>query len=393
MSQPDNRLRAFVTTSPGLESALLGELADLGYRDLKKGRAGVTLMADRLGLERLTVSTRLGHRVLWQVAEVLAPDGDTLYRQVFQAVRWAGLIPATGPAPRTFAVQASCRDTPAFRDSRYAALRVKDAICDSVRAAQGERPHVDIEDPDVSVRVSIAGGRGLVSLDLAGRLSLHARGYRTDKGEAPLRETLAAALPMLTGWTADKPLIDPMCGSGTIVIEAALRAQGILPASLRTLRGGWGFERWPGHRPERLAKLLAETAVRPVESMSIRAADLDASALATARVNAERAGVFADLALHEGDATDPEHIRSLAAGLPSGLIVTNPPWGRRLGQGHDPAELIARALDAWHDALPGWKVAILLPDDGTVSSLPIKKPRLVPLESGALEVTLAMGEV
>jgi 23S rRNA G2445 N2-methylase RlmL len=395
MSQPDNRLRAFVTTSPGLEPALVGELAELGFRDLKKGRAGVSLATDRQGLERLTVSTRLGHRVLWQVADVLATDGDTLYRQARDAVRWAGLIPATGAAPKTFAVSATCRDTPAFRDSRYAALRVKDAICDAVRAAQGERPNVDVDDPDVSVRVSIAGGRGIISLDAAGRQSLHARGYRTDKGEAPLRETLAAALPVLAGWDLQSPLVDPMCGSGTIVIEAALRAYGVLPAALSGLRGGWGFMRWPGHRPERFARLLADmsgTSGDAARGEVIAGAELDAAALATARVNAERAGVAGRLELLQGDARDREHIARLARG-DRGLFVTNPPWGRRLGPGNDPAELVVAAMDAWREVKPGWRVAILLPDDGTAQALKMKKPRLVPLEAGALAVTLAVGEL
>lgn len=397
MSQPDNRLRAFVTTSPGLEPALFSELAELGYRDLKKGKAGVSLATDRAGLERLTVSTRLGHRVLWQLADVLATDGDTLYRQARDAVRWAGLIPAVGAAPKTFAVSASCRDTPAFRDSRFAALRVKDAICDAVREAQGERPNVDADDPDVSVRVSVAGGRGIISLDAAGRQSLHARGYRTDKGEAPLRETLAAALPVLAGWDPRTPLVDPMCGSGTIVIEAALRAHGILPAALSALRGGWGFMRWPGHRPERFARIIAEmagatgdpTGPRPA---AIAGAELDPGALATARVNAERAGVGGLVGLSLGDARDREHIARLAPG-DTGLFVTNPPWGRRLGSGSDPAELVSAALEVWREVKPGWRVAILLPDDGTAQALKMKKPRLVPLESGALAVTLAVGEL
>lgn len=400
MSQPDNRLRAFVTTSPGLEPALLSELAELGYRDLKKGRAGVSLTTDRAQLERLTVSTLLGHRVLWQLAEVLAPDGDTLYRQARDAVRWAGLIPATGAMARTFAVSASCRDTPAFRDSRYAALRVKDAICDAVRDAQGERPNVDVDDPDVSVRVSIVGGRGIISLDAAGRQSLHARGYRTDAGEAPLRETLAAALPVLAGWDGRAPLVDPMCGSGTIVIEAAMRALGLLPASLSALRGGWGFMRWPGHRPERFAKLVGEAEAGRASGASrsasvdglISGAELDAAALATARVNAERAGVAGHVGLSLGDARDGEHIARLAQGE-NGLFVTNPPWGRRLGSGSDPGELVAEALEVWRVVKPGWRVAVLLPDDGTAQALKMKKPRLVPLESGALAVTLAVGEL
>jgi putative N6-adenine-specific DNA methylase len=277
MSQPANRHPVFVTTSPGLEQALLRELKGLGFDDLSKGRAGVSLRTDRSGLERLTASTRLGHRVLWQLAEVAAQDGDTLHRATRDAVRWAGLIPPGPDGAKTFAVHATCRDTPAFRDSRFAGLRVKDAICDSIRDQTGRRPDVAADDPDVFVRVSIVRGRGVISLDAAGKVSLHARGYRNDSGEAPLRETLAAALTSIAGWDGSSPLIDPMCGSGTILIEAALARLGVLPAHLSSLRPAYGFTRWPGFRADRFDAWLGSiprVAALP-EGARVIGADID----------------------------------------------------------------------------------------------------------------------
>lgn len=399
MSQPVNpakRLRAFVTTSPGLESALLRELEGLGHRELSKGRAGVSLSTDRAGLERLTVSTRLGHRVLWQLAEVDARDGDTLYRETLAAVRWVGFLPMSAGNEKTLAVAATCRDTPAFRDARYAGLRVKDAICDAVREATGRRPDISPEDPDVLVRVSIVRGRGVLSLDAAGKTSLHARGYRTDAGEAPLRETLAAALPELAGWDGKAPIVDPMCGSGTILIEAALRMAHILPGHLGRLRPPWGFTRWPGHVPSRLSAWLEgqRRSSPEVAGPVLAGGDIDEAALATARVNADRAGVARLLRLAGGDARDPEHLAALTSSSAGpGLVLTNPPWGGRLMDGAAARGLMAELGASWRRVFSGWRAAVLVPDEAAAAALELKKPRLVPLESGALRVLLAVGEL
>jgi len=381
MSQPVNMLKAFATTSPGLEGVLQGELRALGVSDVRLGGAGCGFRCDRLGLERVTLALRTAHRVLWTLGEVDAQDAERLYRGVRGLVRWQGLV----PPDKTFAVDATCRDTAAFRDVRFVALKVKDAIADAVRDAVGERPSVSVEAPDVLVRVSVARGRGVVSLDAAGRTSLHARGYRTDKGEAALRESLAAALSMLAGWDDEGALIDPMCGSGTILIEAALRARGVVPGALRA---DFGFMRWPGFKAARREALLEGFA----KAEKVRAAgpilgfDVDAEVLEGARANAARAGVASDVTFSVGDARVVTEVPA------SGWLVTNPPWGGRLG---DQATTVAllRAVAAHWRSLGRWRVAMLVPDAEAARTLGLDEERVVPVEAGGKEVLVVTGRL
>jgi len=381
MSQPPNLLKAFATTSPGLERVLADELVQLGAKQVHKGRAGCGFSADRVGFERVTLSLVTAHRVLWTLGEVEAQDAERLYRAVRELVRWQGIV----PADKTFAVFATCRDTPAFRDARFAGLRVKDAIVDAVRDATGQRPDVAPDDPDVLVRVSIAHGRGIISLDAAGKTSLHARGYRTEAGEAPLRESLAAALPRLAGWDAKVPLVDPMCGSGTILIEAALAARHIAPGNLRR---DYGFMRWPGFKATRQDAAIAalRAHVRPNLEPPLIGFDLDRALLAVAAANAERAGVSADIRFAVGDATS-------VSDLPDeGLLVTNPPWGARMGDELSTVELL-RAVAAHWRTRGRWRAAVLVPDQEAAHALGLLEERVIPLEAGGRDVLLVTGRL
>lgn len=378
MSQPANLLRAFATTSPGLERVLADELAAHGMKQVHKGRAGCSFMTDRVGLERVTMSLTTAHRVLWTLGEVDAHDGDALYHSVRGLVRWQGIV----PADKTFAVFATCRDTAAFRDARFAGLRVKDAIVDAVRDATGQRPDVSAEDPDVLVRVSIANGRGVLSLDAAGKTSLHARGYRVEAGEAPLRESLAAAMTKLVGWDHHAPLIDPMCGSGTIVIEAALAARRMAPGLVRK---DFGFTRWPGFKAKRfddaVASMQAHVVPSDAQAAQIWGFDLDADLLQVARDNARRAGV--DVPFAVGDAT------TLAPPAEHGFLVSNPPWGGRLGD-QDATVALLRAIAA-HWRTGDWRVAMLVPDHEAARALGLREERVIQLEAGGRDVLLATG--
>ena len=377
MSQPANLLRAFATTSPGLERVLADELAALGMKHVHKGRAGCTFMTDRVGLERVTMSLTTAHRVLWTLGEVDAHDADALYHSVRALVRWQGLV----PVDKTFAVFATCRDTAAFRDARFAALRVKDAIVDAVRDATGTRPDVSPEDPDVVVRVSIANGRGVLSLDSAGKTSLHARGYRIEAGEAPLRESLAAAMTKLVGWDHQAPLIDPMCGSGTIVIEAALAARKMAPGLLRK---DFGFTRWPGFKPKRFDDAVASLRARVVPSAApIWGFDLDAEVLQIARDNAQRAGV--EVPFEVGDAT------TLTPPAEGGFLVSNPPWGGRLGDQDATVALLSAVAAHWRSG--DWRVAMLVPDHEAAHALGLREERIIQLEAGGRDVLLATGRL
>jgi putative N6-adenine-specific DNA methylase len=387
MSQSHKLLRAFATTSPGLETVLadeLGALAELGVSRVRRGRAGVGFEVDRIGLERVTMSLRTAHRVLWTLGEVAAADGERLYQEVKRLVRWHGLV----PAQKTFAVFATSRDTPAFSDARYAGLKVKDAIVDAVRDATGERPSVAPDDPDVLVRVSIARGRGVVSLDAAGRTSLHARGYRIDAGEAPLRETLAAALPVLAQWQDGEALIDPLCGSGTIVIEAALRARAVLPGLVRQ---EFGFMRWPGYRAARVEAWRGEAKARTRARLDgvILGVEREPTLVAIARDNAARAGVSQDVRLVAGDARTMAGVGDVPS---AGLIVTNPPWGERLGDRREVLALLEALAAHWRQR-GGFRAAVLVPDGELARALRLTAQRTFPLEAGGREVMLVVGRL
>ncbi|HEY6099528.1 MAG TPA: RNA methyltransferase, partial [Anaeromyxobacter sp.] len=226
--------------------------------------------------------------------------------------------------------------------SGYAALKVKDAAVDALREKLGARPDVDAKDPDVSIVLHLARNAATVSLDLAGE-PLHRRGYRAVTTQAPLKETLAAAVLLLGGADPELPFVDPMAGSGTLAIEQALRARRIAPG----LGRAFGFQRWPAYRGgpqsawDRL-KAEARSAALPRAPAPIVARDLHPKAVAAARRNAAQAGVSADVAVEEGDARD------LEPRFGAGTIATNPPYGERLMGGREgpPREGPAREGDA-----------------------------------------------
>lgn len=381
------RLRAFATTAPGLEHVLADELVQAGYDAVRPGIAGVGFMAPRAGLERACLMLRTAHRVTWSLGDVDAGDGDRLYASVRALAHWEGLV----PPDKTFAVHATARDNPAFRDARFAGLRVKDAIVDYVRDHFGERPSVDVADPDVQVRVAISGRKGLISLDHAGTDSLHARGYRRDAGEAPLRESLAAGMLAIAGQRDDEVVIDPCCGSGTILIEAALRARHVAPGLVGR---SYGFERWPGFQPARLRATVDELmrATRPPLARQLVGTDLDGNVLSAARANAERARVSPDIRLLRNDAGSWSPPPETLAGGP-GLIATNPPWGERLGDRAQADRLLERMGARWREVLPGWRAAVLVGDRAQAPLLALTDTQLVPLKHGALDVTLVLGRV
>ncbi len=388
MSQPRRRagsgsstptLALFATTSAGLEPALEAELRALGARGLERVRGGVGFVGDRRLMMAACVNLRTAHRVLWKLGEGVARDGDALYEGTRGVVRWEGLV----PPDKTFAVRATVRDS-ALRDSRWVALRVKDAIVDAVRDARGERPSVDAADPDVRVQVRVARDRVTVSLDAAGD-SLHARGYRTEAGEAPLRETMAAGMLLMSRWDGQAPLVDPMCGSGTLPIEAALLASGTAPGLLGRR---FGFERWPGHRPAMLEAVVEEARrrarPRPEGALAF-GRDRDARVVGLARDNARRAGVdgLTDFAVGELDALAPP------PGASRGVLVTNPPYGERLGEIEGLVPLYRRLGAIARERFRGWELWILLAHDVHREALGLPIARQWPMMNGALEVTLA----
>ncbi|HEY5447909.1 MAG TPA: THUMP domain-containing protein, partial [Polyangia bacterium] len=332
---------------------------------------------------RVCLRARVAVRVLMQLATFEANDAATLYDGA-RAVAWRDWLTAKS----TLSVHGSVRDTPALTHSGFAALKVKDAVVDVLRDAYGARPDVDTKSPDVGIVVHIAAGRAGVFLDLAGE-ALHRRGYRVAMVEAPLKETLAAAVLALGGARADLPFVDPMAGSGTLAIEHALAARGIAPG----LRRRFGFERWPTLPPEALAdfgrmRAEAEEAAiaaqrKPLEP--IVCADVAPEALAAARQNAAAASVDDALTFERADVT------ALQRRWPAGTVVTNPPYGERL----KPESLSAlyRGMGRAFARLGGWRVVVL-----SGSPLWTREVRQKPaishkLFNGPLEVRLLVYDV
>jgi len=343
------KFRFFVTCARGTEGALRREIAAMRIAGAKGDQGGVWFDGPLTMGMRVCLRARVAVRVLMQLATFDAPDAAALYAGA-RAVAWRDWLTDKS----TLSVHGSVRDTPTMTHSGFAALKVKDAVVDVLRDAYGARPDVDTKSPDVGIVVHIAAGKAGLFLDLAGQ-ALHRRAYRVAMVEAPLKETLGAAVLALGGARADLPFVDPMAGSGTLAIEHALAARGIAPG----LRRRFGFERWPSLPPEDLADwghMRAEAeeaamAAQKTELPPIVCADISTDALNAARQNASAAGVDDALTFERAD------VGALDRRWPAGTVVTNPPYGERLKP--DTLSGLYRSMARSFARLGGWRVVVL----------------------------------
>jgi len=372
----------FVTCAKGTEGALRRELVALRIHGPRGATGGVSFAGTFMDGMKVCLHSRVAMRVLLEVADFEARDADQLYAGT-HAVDWTDFV----GRDTTIAVSATTQDNPNLRHSGFSALKVKDAIVDLLRDRSGRRPDVNPRDPDLSVVLHVRGSEARLFLDLAGE-PLHRRGYRVAMVEAPLKESLAAAVLSLGGVVADRPFIDPMAGSGTLAIEHAMLARNIAPGSRRH----FGFERWapPEQRKiwESLVKLARE-AVRPTAPFPILARDVDQSAIAAARKNAEAAGVLADITFEVAD------IASLGHRDPPGTLCTNPPYGERLESaesGADVAQLYATMARAF-DAMTGWRAVCLSGNPNLAKALNRRPAISHRLFNGPIETRLLVFEL
>ncbi len=365
-------MRFFATAAKGTEPALRDELRELRFRRVRADRGGVHFEGELIEGARACLWSRVAVRVLLEVASFDAGDAQALYEGV-RAIRWdAWMTPRS-----TVAVRASCRSS-RMTHSQFVAQRTKDGIVDAVRTEAGERPDVDRDDPDVLVAVHLARDRATVYLDVGGG-SLHERGWRARSGEAPLRETLAAAILRLSGWDRERPLIDPMCGAGTIAIEAAAWARRMAPGLSRER---FGFERWTDHGDAMRARVCdlrdAARAEARADGPPVYASDVDPLAVERTRANALRAGV--SLVVETRD------VRRLAPLDPPGFVVTNPPYGERMDAEASVIEDLARALRR----LQGHTVAILAGSPAIGRAMRSEPERWWILHNGPIECRLLL---
>src|SRR5690606_10446998 len=382
MTSPDTRF--FTSCGKGLEYLLADELQALGCARATAAVAGANAEGSLPDAQRAVLWSRLASRVLWPLATFDCPDQDALYAGA-AAIDW----PAHLDAGTTIAVDAHVSGS-AVTHARYAAQRVKDAVVDVMRERTGARPDVDVEAPGLRLNLVVRKGRAIVSVDLGGG-PLHRRGWRIAQGEAPLKETVAAAVLLRGRWAEayreGGALLDPMCGSGTLLVEGALMAADVAPGLLR--HGDAPPTRWTGFDADGWRALVAEAREREAAGRAaLRAAfsgrDLDPHAIAAARRNAERAGVAGSTDLQVAD------VRALEPQAAArGVVVCNPPYDVRLAA--DPA--LYRALgDALRRATPGWRASLLCGDAELARATGLRANKRYQVFNGAIECTLLVAD-
>ena len=366
----------FVTAARGTEVALRDELKELRMRKVRADRGGVRFLGSYEDALRVCLESRIAVRVLLSLATLPVQNQEELYAAA-STVAWERILDAT----RTLAVSAVSKDE-ALRHTGFVAMKVKDAIVDRLRDRDhaGRRPDVNREDPDVGVFVHVSKGVASFYADVSGR-SLHERGFRRRIGEAPLKETLAAAVLRLSGWDRMSPLVDPMCGSGTIAIEADLWAREIAPGLAHPR---FGIERWADHDAARVTSFAGvRERVRArgrAEGPTIFASDADPAAIDAAKKNAKEAGAHITFSVSRAaDATLPPRNET----GPGPHIVANPPYGLRLGGAEqaidDLVTLTKRARPA--------RLALLGAQQAKLPFVPVSAHAL---SNGQLDITLSV---
>lgn len=346
-----NEHRFFATAPAGVEPLLAAELTELGAAPPQAARGGIAFQGPLELAYRACLWSRTASRVLLPLAEFPAAAAEALYAGIHD-LPWEDHLAPDG----TLSIEFS-GGGPGIDHSHYGAQRVKDAIVDRFRARCGQRPSIDSRQPNLRIHVRWRNGQATISLDLSGD-SLHRRGYREATVTAPLKETLAAALLLKAGWpaiaAAGGALIDPLCGSGTLVIEAAWMAGDHAPGLLRS---HWGFSGWLGHVPTLWNRLLTEADERCAEGQAriplLLASDHDPKAVRATLINAGRAGV--------ADRVQVER-REWASVKPPpgspGLLIANPPYGERIGEADETSALYAQLGDRLKSHFGGWRAAL-----------------------------------
>jgi 23S rRNA (guanine2445-N2)-methyltransferase / 23S rRNA (guanine2069-N7)-methyltransferase len=380
--------RLTARTLEGLEWLLATELEAIGANDLRIGRRTIEFSAapgrERETLYRAVLESRTAIRVLEPLGRFRVDSPESLYRAI-QELDWTEQLKTSD----TLRVDATIHDT-FLTHSLYAAQVVKDAVVDQLRTPSGKRPSVQLRGATLRLALHLVGDVVTIFRDAAGR-SLHQRGWRMGDVEAPLSEVLAAGILGITGWWrpghpdgdwSGEPLLDPLCGSGTLVIEAATIAAGMAPGLWRARRKGHGLFRFRDCDKALAARLVAELEARvqpPVGSFS--ASDLDQQAVAAARANAEAAGVATHVVIAQ------HHFEEVRPSGVAGLVVTNPPYGERLPLPRA-AALYRRIGDWLVQQCGGWRAAILAPDTPATKHLGLRTTHRVPIHNGPIACRL-----
>lgn len=301
-------------TFMGLEPVLAKELTQLGANEVQIGRRMVSFMGDKEMMYRANFQLHTAIRILKPIKHFKALSADDVYREV-QKIDWSEYI----GLDKTFAVD-SVVFSEEFRHSKFVAYKVKDAIVDQFREKTGKRPNISVANPDIRLNIHIAEDKCTLSLDSSGE-SLHRRGYRQESVEAPLNEVLAAGMILMTGWQGETDFIDPMCGSGTLLVEAALIAHNMAPGLFRK---EYAFEKWPDFDSDLFDRIYNDDSSEREFTHHIYGYDVDIKVVNTARLNVRAAGLLNDITVEEAD------FKNFTQPKEKSIIVTNPPYGERI---------------------------------------------------------------
>jgi putative N6-adenine-specific DNA methylase len=365
----------FATCARGLEPCLADELRNLRAADIRVGRGGVHFAGDTAVLYKANLWLRTAVRVLQPVLEAHVESPDELYGAV-QSIDWSKFM----TPEHTLAVDCNVRDS-RITHSQYAARRVKDAICDQFVAKIGKRPSVDVERPMVPLNLHISKNDAILSLDSSWD-SLHKRGYRPALTKAPLNEALAAGLIISTGWTGQTPLVDPMCGSGALPIEAAWIALRRPPGLTRKHFGfmGWmdfDIGLWTTVRDEARSQVLRKLPA------FVGGSDVRADAIEHARANARAAGIGNLLTFDRRDLKDfrpPDG--------PPGVVICNPPYGERIGEERELRPLYRLMGEVFAELCSGWACFVFTSNDAPWREIKLKPAGVTPFWNGKIACRL-----
>jgi putative N6-adenine-specific DNA methylase len=369
----------FATVARGLENLAAAELTEMGATDIVPGFCGVSFSGDRELLYRVNLWARLPFRVLVKLGDLPSIDDAELFESI-QSIDWGRYL----TPDLTMAVTVTGKN-PQLNHSHFTAVQVKRAITAQQTQQFGERSNVDIDDPDVRINVHIEKELCSVSLDSSGS-SLHRRGYREAVGDAPLKESLAAALVKMSGWTPDLAFVDPLCGSGTLPLEATMQALNIAPG---VFRNSFGFERWLDFDSALFDRLLkaAEASEKKDLNLTIVGSDRNYDVIQQARSNALKSGVgnYIDFAVRE--------LADVEAPADTGIVLCNPPYGERLGRGEDLGAFYKLLGDILKNRFKGWTAYVLSGNKELAKSIGLRSAARTTVYNGTLSCQLMKYEL
>jgi putative N6-adenine-specific DNA methylase len=370
----------FATVARGLEEIAAKELERLGATNIRPDFTGVHFQGNKELLYRVNLWSRILFRILVPIAKVKSYNADRLYQSIQEEIDWSLYL----HPDMTFAVNCTGKND-RLNHSHFTSLQIKNAIVDLQKKQFNKRSNIDIEHPDLLINAHIDNNRCIIALDSSGT-SLHRRGYRPAMGLAPLKETLAAALIEMTEWTADSTFFDPLCGSGTLPIEAAFKALNIAPGLSREQ---FGFQTWQDFDRPLWLQLVTEAKNSQLSALNfpIIGSDNSSEIIEQARINAQNCHLEKQLKFTQQELSD------IQPPSDRGIIICNPPYGKRIGTETELEELYKLLGDIFKQRFTGWTAYILTGNKELSKKIGLRTAKRIPVYNGSLPCTLLKYEL